>query len=331
MPCAVDQQQTPAFPPPPVAARALFHAYRNKQWFKSKAQNHVLESINLSVHEGKTLGIVGESGSGKSTLSRLLLGLEVPVSGQVLLRGKPMPKPNTLEWTKLRAQMQMVFQNPYAALDKRMNVLEQVAEPLRIHNMATPYQSLEIARECLAKVSFPVHLLDYRPDKLSGGQLQRVVIARAVVTRPEFLVCDEPVASLDVSVQAQVLQLLEKLKTDIGLTMVFVSHDLNVVSYISDHIAVMHQGRIVEYGPAESVFSAPLHPYSRLLLESAPGSGAPVPKLIKSADSPVFSSGCRFLPRCLRKQAACQCNTPPTLHFLTKDRAVACFYPLDTL
>ncbi|KEY60906.1 oligopeptide/dipeptide ABC transporter ATP-binding protein [Serratia sp. DD3] len=329
MHCAVDNIAEPNCLPF-IEGKGIYHAYGRAGLFSSKQRNFVLENIDITVPKGKTLGIVGESGSGKSTLSRLLLGLEVPTVGQVEYAGKPMPMPGSRDWKMMRQKMQMVFQNPYASLDRRMNVLDQVAEPLHIHHLATTKDARERAREYLRRVAFPAHLLDYRPDKLSGGQLQRVGIARAMVTQPEFLVCDEPVASLDVSVQAQVLELLGNLKEELGLTLVFVSHDLNVVSYISDYIAVMHRGRIVEYGPAREVFTTPLHPYTQLLLESVPGSGVPV---VENAEEILFQkeAGCRFQSRCRYKQFACADNTPPFIRSAQKERATACFRPLGDL
>lgn len=316
--------------PPLVEAKDVSHAYGSANLFAKGRRNFVLENINIAVTERQTLGVVGESGSGKSTLSRLLLGLETPTSGRMLRYGDPMPAPGSQAWKAMRQKMQMVFQNPYASLDRRMNVLDQVAEPLCIHALATLKEAREQARAYLARVAFPPHLMGYRPDKLSGGQLQRVVIARALVTQPEFVVCDEPVASLDVSVQAQVLELLEGLKAELGLTMVFVSHDLNVVSYVCDSIAVMHRGRIVEYGPAKQVFAAPLHPYTQLLLESAPGSGVPV--MENKEDVTVsMGTGCRFQARCRYKQPACSGNIPPALRPFPQKRAVACFNPLSEL
>jgi peptide/nickel transport system ATP-binding protein len=294
-------------------------------WARAGLKN-VLSHVSLAVGQGLTLGLVGESGSGKSTLARLMLGMERPLSGKVLYKGNPMPRPFSGPWKKLRSKMQMVFQDPYAALDKRMTILEQAAEPLLIHGLADKKTALELARESLAKVSFPAHCLERKPGSLSGGQLQRAVIARAVILKPEFLICDEPVASLDVSIQAQVLILLSQLKADLNMSMVFVSHDLNVVSHISDHLAVLHRGRLVESGPVKQIFDRPAHPYTELLLSCAPGSKKTFVQASFSRDE-AQASGCAFYRRCPRRQSECRDMAPP-LSAVAPARQAACFFPL---
>jgi peptide/nickel transport system ATP-binding protein len=289
-----------------------------------KISKKAVSQVTLSVSAGRTAGLVGESGSGKSTLARLMLGQELPSEGTVYYREQPMPKPFSRAWKKARRLMQMVFQDPYAALDRRLTVLEQVAEPLLIHGLADKKTALEMARDRLARVSFPAGRLGAKPTSLSGGQLQRAVIARAVILRPEFLICDEPVSSLDVSVQAQVLSLLEELKSESNLAMLFVSHDLNVVNYLSDDLAVMYKGRLVETGPAGDVVNRPAHPYTELLLNSSPGAQRrPIvlPKLSFQNDD-----GCPFLGRCPRRQAECSLIAPPLIE-IGLGRRAACLFP----
>lgn len=271
-----------------------------------------VDDISLRVTAGETLGIVGESGSGKSTLGRMALGLEPPDAGHVSFDGVAMPAPGSNAWRALRRRMQMVFQDPLGALDRRLPVLEQIIEPLVIHAAEGDHRRAGL--QALAAVGLSAeHGLRY-PHELSGGQRQRVVIARALITNPELLVCDEPVSALDVSIQAQVVNLLIDLQRDRGLGMMFISHDLRVVRQISSHVAVMYLGRIVEQGPAEDLFRTPQHPYTRALVSAAPSPGPRrTPRVILTGEPPnpaARPTGCAFHPRCPVAVARCIHETP---------------------
>lgn len=271
-----------------------------------------VDDISLSVVAGKTLGIVGESGSGKSTLGRMALGLEQPDEGTVTFDSAAMPPLGTVEWRALRRRMQMVFQDPLGALDRRLPVLEQIIEPLVIHGAEGDHQ--RAGQEAMAAVGLSAEHGKRYPHELSGGQRQRVVIARALITNPELLVCDEPVSALDVSIQAQVVNLLIDLQRVRGLGMMFISHDLRVVRQISSHVAVMYLGRIVEQAPAAELFHAPQHPYTRALVSAAPSPGPrKVERVILTGEPPnpaARPSGCAFHPRCPVAIARCRSETP---------------------
>lgn len=284
-----------------------------------------VDDISLSVVAGKTLGIVGESGSGKSTLGRMALGLEQPDEGTVTFDSAAMPPLGTVEWRALRRRMQMVFQDPLGALDRRLPVLEQIIEPLVIHGAKGDHQ--RAGQEAMSAVGLSAEHGKRYPHELSGGQRQRVVIARALITNPELLVCDEPVSALDVSIQAQVVNLLIDLQRVRGLGMMFISHDLRVVRQISSHVAVMYLGRIVEQAPAAELFHAPQHPYTRALVSAAPSPGPrKVERVILTGEPPnpaARPSGCAFHPRCPMAIARCRSETP-MLAPVGQNHAAAC-------
>lgn len=284
-----------------------------------------VDDISLRVTAGETLGIVGESGSGKSTLGRMALGLERPDAGHVTFDGAAMPAPGTVAWRALRRRMQMVFQDPLGALDRRLPVLEQIMEPLVIHAAAGDHTQAGL--QALAAVGLSAeHGMRY-PHELSGGQRQRVVIARALITDPELLVCDEPVSALDVSIQAQVVNLLIDLQRARGLGMMFISHDLRVVRQISSHVAVMYLGRIVEQAPAADLFRAPQHPYTRALVSAAPSPGPRrIERVILTGEPPnpaARPTGCAFHPRCPVAIARCS-HEAPALAGVAPDHTAAC-------
>lgn len=298
-----------------LEARGLVQQYTTgKSLFGRPGAVRAVDGIDLSVAEGEILGVVGESGSGKSTLGRMLLGLETPFAGKVLYHGQPMPAPRTEHWRRLRAQMQLIFQDPLAALDRRMTVAAQIAEPLEIHGLARGAELAERVEGLMGRVGLRRDQADRYPHELSGGQRQRVVIARALATSPRFLVCDEPVSALDVSIQAQVVNLLRDLQEQDGLTMVFISHDLKVVRNICDRVAVMYLGRVVEEAPSDRIFADPRHPYTQALVSSIPRAGQGLDgRIILHGEPPNPAArppGCAFHPRCRFADAGCAAQVP---------------------
>ena len=270
---------------------------------------------------------MGESGCGKSTLARLLLGHQKPTEGVVLFKNEPIPEPRSQAWREQRAAMQMIYQDPYGCFDARMPVIEQVAEPLMVHQNLSHEAALERAAAVLKAVGMPTHHMNKLPVVMSGGQLQRAAIARAVALEPALLVCDEPVASLDVSIQAQVLELLYKLRNASKMSMLFVSHNLNVVRYICDRVVVMYLGRIVETGDVDVIFKNPKHPYTKLLMASTPGADASVIRFYPkgSMPSPIDRpKGCVFANRCPVASSRCHLEVPP-LTKLNDNHSCACF------
>jgi peptide/nickel transport system ATP-binding protein len=271
--------------------------------------------VSFSISASETLGIVGESGSGKSTMGRMALGLEPPDEGEVRFIGQTIPVSGTPAWRIQRARMQMIYQDPLGALDRRLPVLTQVQEPLDIHQLGdTPQRPLR-AQEMLARVGLSPEQMGRYPHELSGGQRQRVVLARALMTKPDFLVCDEPVSALDVSIQAQVVNLLVDLQAEFGLAMLFISHDLRVVRQVSNRVAVMYLGDFVEEGDADDLFAEPLHPYTRALVSAAPvtqrASGQQ--RIVLKGEPPNPANrpgGCSFHPRCPFAMERCRVETP---------------------
>ncbi len=229
-----------------------------------------LQGVSFTLEAGRSLGIVGESGSGKSTLARLVMTLDTPTSGRVLMQGRDLHALPPGELRQARRDFQMVFQDPYGSLDPRQTVARIVAEPLQAQGQSDPAQQRTRAAEAIESVGLRATDLDKYPHEFSGGQRQRIAIARALVTRPRLIVADEPVSALDVSVQAQVLNLMQDLQAQFGVTYLLISHDLAVVHHLCDEVAVLWQGRIVEQGPPHQLFSDPQHPYTRALLEAVP-------------------------------------------------------------
>ena len=308
--------------------RGVSRTYAQRSSFFGKpVAVRAVDGVSFRIGRGETLGIVGESGSGKSTTGRVALGIEPPDSGQVLFEGQPLPAPDTPAWRTLRTRMQMIFQDPLGALDRRMPVWRQVKEPFDIHGVDIPAQRAVRARALLREVGLSVEQGDRYPHELSGGQRQRVVLARALATSPDLLVCDEPVSALDVSIQAQIVNLLLDLQARLGLAMVFISHDLRVVRQVSRRVAVMYLGRIVEEGDADELFAQPLHPYTRALVSASPvPGGSPRERIVLQGDPPnpaARPSGCGFHPRCPFVLPRCR-TEDPLLSAADGGRHVAC-------
>lgn len=289
-----------------------------------------VDRVSLSIHEGETLGLVGESGCGKSTLGLTVMYLYEPTSGKVRFAGEDMGRmaPGRLRAT--RRQMQMIYQDPYAALDPRMNVEEILCEPVVIHSMGTRDEQVAEATELLDIVGLPRDSLGRFPSEFSGGQQQRIGIARALMLKPKMLICDEPVSSLDVSVQAQILNLLRDLQRELSLTYLFISHNIAVTRFISHRIGVMYLGRLVETAPSEDIVEQPCHPYTQALVSAVPD---PHPtnvrlrrKLSGDVPSPIDRpSGCAFHPRCPIAQDVCA-HTEPQLRDIGPDHLAACHF-----
>ncbi|XTZ15928.1 ABC transporter ATP-binding protein [Micromonospora echinospora] len=277
-----------------------------------------VDGINIELHRGETLGIVGESGCGKSTLARLLVGLETPTSGDLFVQGRNMSKVGAAERRRGRRNIQLVMQDPYTSLNPRMTVGDIVGEPFEVHPDVVPKGNRRArVQELIDLVGLnPDHINRY-PHQFSGGQRQRIGIARALALNPEIILCDEPVSALDVSIQAQVVNLLEKLQNELGLSYIFIAHDLSVVRHIADRVAVMYLGKIVEIGTEDDIYENPTHPYTQALLSAVP---VPDPRLRGLRDQIVLTgdvpspanppSGCRFRTRCWKAQDICAEQVP---------------------
>ena len=285
-----------------------------------------VDDVTLAVAAGETLGVVGESGCGKSTLARLILRLIEPTAGTVRFMGSDLTSLSAGAMRLHRRNLQIVFQDPYASLDPRMTVASIISEPLDIHRVGDRKTRRRRVLDLLDLVGLNPAAADRYPHEFSGGQRQRIGIARALALDPMLLVLDEPVSALDVSIQAQVLNLLLELKSRLRLSYIFISHDLSVIEHVSDRIAVMYLGRIVESGPAEALFLHPLHPYTRALIGAIPGTGRE--RLVLRGDPPSperLPSGCHFHPRCPMAQPLC-IGTAPVLRVIERDRKAECHF-----
>lgn len=299
-------------------------------WSKRKNVVHAVSGVDLDIYEGETLALVGESGCGKSTLGRLILNLIEPTSGTVTFDGKVMQELKQEEMRQLRKEMQLIFQDPYASLNPRWSIRDIVAEPLETHKVyKTAAETTERVKELVKKCGIRPEFINRYPHQFSGGQRQRVGIARALALNPRLIVCDEPVSALDVSIQAQVLNLLADLQTEFKLTYLFISHDLSVVRYLSDRVCVMFLGKICEIGNTKDVYEDPKHPYTRFLLEAVPKPDPTIRKedknmLIGEIPSPVNPpSGCRFHTRCPYASKRCS-QEEPLMREVAPGRMAAC-------
>jgi peptide/nickel transport system ATP-binding protein len=298
-----------------------------RSWLGRATPVRAVDDVSLSVSPGRTLGIVGESGCGKSTTGRLALGIDRPTTGDVTFEGAPLPAPRSDAWRRMRARMQLVYQDPLGALDRRLTIATQIMEPLAIHRVASASERRDRLAALLRDVGLRADQAARYPHELSGGQRQRAVLARALATDPALLVCDEPVSALDVSIQAQVVNMLTDLQAARNVAMIFISHDLKVVRQVSHEVAVMYLGAIVEQGDPDAIFAAPMHPYSQALVSAIP---VPGPRrrdrIVLSGDPPNPADrpgGCPFHPRCRHAVAECRVSVP-ALREMPDGRRVAC-------
>jgi oligopeptide/dipeptide ABC transporter ATP-binding protein len=300
----------------------------NQGWFKKNTSVKAVDDVSFTVYKGETFGLVGESGCGKSTTGRTILRLGDPTSGQILFEGEDVSKLTYEQMRKLRRKMQMVFQDPYASLNPKKTIRQILTEPLRVHGLYSKEERERKAIEILEIVGLSEYHLDRYPHEFSGGQRQRIGIAKAVILQPELIVTDEPVSALDVSVQSQVINLLLKLQKEFKLTYIFISHDLGVVQHITDRVAVMYLGKIVELADTQGLFNNPKHPYTKALISAVPISHPDEKKerIILKGDVPSPANppkGCAFHPRCPDCMAICKVEKP-AVTYDENGHAVAC-------
>ena len=303
-----------------------------KKHFKTKkGMLHAVDGVSFQLKQGRTLGVVGESGCGKSTLGRTVLRLLDATDGSIYFNGQDIQKLNKAEMRKMRKEMQIIFQDPYSSLDPRKTISQIIAEPLKVHKMCKPEELDDRIHELMQLVGLADRLVNTYPHELDGGRRQRVGIARALASEPKFIVCDEPVSALDVSIQAQIINLLRQLQRELGLSYIFITHDMSVVNHLADDIAVMYLGKIVEMAPVEELFNNPLHPYTKALL-----SAVPIPEVSKvkrqrirlkgELTSPInLDDVCRFKKRCNDVDGRCE-GCEPQLVEVKPGHFVACYH-----
>ena len=314
---------------PLLTVRGLkVHFAAGNRWLGQRDVVRAVDGVDLEVGRGEVFGLVGESGSGKTTLGRAVLRLIEPTEGSVEFDGHAVDAMGRRELQGLRRRMQIVFQDPYTALSPRMQIRQIVAEPLRLHGMVESGREEDRVAELLGRVGLEPYMMDRYPHEMSGGQRQRIAIARALALKPDFIVADEPVSALDVSVRAQILAILLGLRDELGISLLFISHDLGVVDRVADRVAVMYRGRIVERGTATDIMSNPLHPYTRALLSAVPVPDPDVQRpRIRLRGEPVSameaSVGCPFASRCPEVLDSCR-RQEPALEEKRPDHRAAC-------
>ena len=314
-------------------AENLLEIKNLKKYFSTpRGELHAVDNVTLNIEKGKTIGVVGESGCGKSTLGKTLMRLYTPTAGEILYNGKDIASMPVREFKKnYRTNIQMIFQDPYASLDPRMNVLQLIEEPIKVNNKKMPKKEVEErAKEMMELVGLAKRIENTYPHELDGGRRQRIGIARALSLNPDFIVCDEPVSALDVSIQAQILNLLQDLQDERGLTYMFITHDMSVVKHISDDIAVMYLGQLIEKCPASEIFKNTIHPYSQALLSAIPIPNVHIKKecmiLKGELTSPIDPKPCcRFAARCSYATEECLAKEPE-LREIKPNHHVACHY-----
>ena len=316
-----------------MAERKIILEVQNLQKYfdTPRGKLHAVDGVNFTIEEGKTLGIVGESGCGKSTTGRTILKLLEPTAGKIIFNGTDITNYSRSRMRPMRTEMQMIFQDPFSSLDPRQSIMQLISEPIKEHKLLKSRTDIEKRTlELMDIVGLARRFVNTFPHELDGGRRQRIGIARALAVNPKLIVCDEPVSALDVSIQAQILNLLKQLQREMGLTYVFITHDLSVVKYFSDDIAVMYLGQMVEKAPSAEIFAHPTHPYTQALLSAIPipvvGKDRPPRKLIRGEiTSPVnLPDQCRFLKRCDACQECCQTGKNPQLVEISPQHFVAC-------
>ena len=307
----------------------LFVEYKSKKGFLSQTQAiHAVNNLSLDIKKGEILAVAGESGCGKSTLAKAIILLENAKSGEIKFQDKNIFTMNKSELKNFRKKVQMIFQNPYSSLDPKMKIFDTLKEPLKINTDFDENEIEKIIYKTIEKTGLDRECLKLYPHEFSGGQRQRIAIARALVLNPEFILADEPVSALDVSIQAQIINLLKELKEDYNLTFLFISHDMSVIKYIADRVAIMYLGEIIELGKTDEIFFAPEHPYTKALLSSVPQiTGNTEEKIVLEGDLPSpadLPAGCKFHTRCPYCMPVCREKIPPQSR-ITDSHFVKCF------
>jgi peptide/nickel transport system ATP-binding protein len=303
----------PGSEPPMLECRGVGRNFIvGKGFFSEKKNLRAVQDVNLSVMRGEVLAVVGESGCGKTTLAKMMLGLLKPTTGEIFIEGQPISEVGIRQ---IARKVQPVFQDPYSSLNPRKTLESIMSLPLKVHKIGTKEERRQMVEDIMAMVELPKRLIHSYPNQLSGGQRQRVAVARALIMKPEVILCDEPTSALDVSVQAHILNMLQDLHDEMNLTYVFISHDLAVVEHLADNVAVMYLGRLIEYGEKSDLFSNPMHPYTQALLDSVltpdPSKGIPEIALGRGFPNPLDPpSGCSFHPRCAKIMDNCSIDGP---------------------